>query len=321
MKQAIAAVIVNYNTCQALRDCLNSIDRSAASEVIVVDNASSDGSVEMLRREYPWVKLHANQSNLGYGAAANQGIASCAAPYVLLLNSDTILQHGALEALALYLKDHPEAAIVGPRLMDSDGTLQASCYPFPTPFHTILENSAWAVFLGRFIRRNLPGLRNLYLRTWPHDTERIVPWVKGAVMAIRRAPFDAVAGFDEAFFMYFEDADLCYRLRATGWQIHFAPVTTVIHLGGASTSKYRVEMGIQQIASTLQFYARHSSTLRVVLMLLVLKAIMLARWTGATVRFYLSRDLDQRKKLAEDLACAKKSFSISSKARAFLRTG
>jgi GT2 family glycosyltransferase len=310
MKQAIAAVIVNHNTCQALRDCLNSIDRSAASEVIVVDNASSDGSVEMLRKEYPWVKLYANQSNLGYGAAANQGIASCAAPYVLLLNGDTILQHGALGALAQYLTDHPEAAIVGPRLIDADGTLQASCYPFPTPFHTILENSAWAGSLGRFIRRKVPGLRSLYLRTWPHDSARTVPWIKGAAMAIRRGPFEAISGFDDAFFMYFEDADLCYRVQAAGWEVHFAPVTTVVHLGGASTSKYRAEMAVEQIASTVRFYRRHSSRLRVLQLLLVLKSLMLAKWIGAKVRFYLSHDIDKRKRLAEDLVSLKRSFGL-----------
>ena len=298
---SIAVVIVSYNTCQALRSCLDSVDRAAASEVIVVDNASADGSVNMLRREYPWVKLYANTFNFGYGAAANQGIAGCSAPYVLLLNTDTVLQRGALEALAGYLNDRPQAAIVGPRLTDPDGTLQASCYPFPTPFHTFLENSAWAVFLGRLIRRYVPLIRRLYLRTWPHDTARVVPWVKGAAIAIRRTVFEATGGFDEAFFMYFEDADLCYRLKAAGWQVHFAPVTTVVHAGGLSTRRYHREMTEQLLLSTLKFYQKHSSRLQYAATMIVVKNLLFAKWTGGTFRFCCTADVNKRREIAADI--------------------
>jgi N-acetylglucosaminyl-diphospho-decaprenol L-rhamnosyltransferase len=103
---------------------------------------------------------------------------------------------------------HPHAAIVGPRLVEADGTLQASCYPFPTPLNTFLENSTMAIFWGRLIRRHIPLLRNSYLRTWPHNAARVLPWLKGAALAIRRTAFDAVGGFDPSYFMYFEDADL-----------------------------------------------------------------------------------------------------------------
>jgi GT2 family glycosyltransferase len=233
----IAVAIVNYNTREHLHACLATVQLEAPSEVVVVDNASSDGSTEMVRADYPWVALHANKTNLGYGAAANQAIASCSAEYVLLLNSDTLLQAGALMALSGYLDLHPHAAIVGPHLVEADGTLQASCYPFPTPLNTFLENSTSAILLGRLIRRHIPLLRNFYLRTWPHTSARVVPWLKGAALAIRRTAFDAVGGFDESYFMYFEDADLCYRLNAAGWKVHFVPITTVVHIGGASTSR------------------------------------------------------------------------------------
>jgi len=204
----IAVAIVNYNTREHLRACLATVQSEAPSETIVIDNASSDGSAEMVRAEYPWVTLHANQTNPGYGAAANQAIASCTAEYVLLLNSDTLLQAGALMALSSYLDLHPRAAIVGPRLVEPDGILQASCYPFPTPLNTFLENSTSAFLLGRLIRCHIPLLRNSYLRTWPHNAARVVPWLKGGALAIRRTAFDAVGGFDESYFMYFEDADL-----------------------------------------------------------------------------------------------------------------
>lgn len=302
----ISVVIVSYNTCDALRTCLDSLDLARAREVIVVDNASADGSVTILKRDYPWVKLHANSSNRGYGAAANQGIKACAAPYVLVLNSDTVLQRGALEALAGYLDDHSRAAVVGPRLIDPDGTLQASCYPFPNPLHTFLENSAWAVFWGRFVRRHVPLIRRIYLRTWPHDCARLVPWLKGAAMAIRREAFEAVGGFDEKFFMYFEDADLCYRLSAAGWQVHFAPVTTVVHAGGLSTRCNRREMAERLLLSTLRFYQKHSSRRQRAATMIVMRNLLLAQWTGASCRFVCTWDVNRRREIAEQIATSKR---------------
>jgi GT2 family glycosyltransferase len=274
-------------------------------EVVVVDNASSDGSAEMVRAHYPSAILRAKERNLGFGAAANQAIASCAAEYVLLLNSDTLLQSGALKALSDYLAQHPRAAIVGPRLVEPDGALQASCYPFPTPLNTFLENSTTAIRLGRLIRRHIPLLRNSYLRTWPHTSARVVPWIKGAALVLRRTAFDAVGGFDESYFMYFEDADLCYRLNAAGWQVHFAPVTTVVHVGGASTRQWRTRMAVQLLASTIQFYQRHASRLCVTEVVLIIKGLMLARWISGGVHFCLARDACKRAEIVADMAACR----------------
>lgn len=302
---SIAVVIINYNTCQELQACLGSIKPEEAGEVVVVDNNSSDGSVEMVRSKYPWVMLHANRTNLGYGAGANQAIAGCTTQYVLLLNSDTRLQPGALEALSRYLDQHPEAAIVGPRLVNSDGTLQASCYPFPGPLDTYLENSTCAIFFGRLIRRYVPGIRRLYWRTWSHDSARIVPWVKGASLAIRREAFDAVGGFDESFFMYFEDADLCCRLKKAGWEIHFAPVTTIVHVGGASTEQVRADMAVQLLHSTRLFYQRHRSRFSIGITTLILKGLMLAKWIGGTLRLPFTRDAQRRSAIEHTIAASK----------------
>ena len=301
-----AVAIVNYNTCEHLRACLATVIAAAPSEVVVVDNASSDDSAAMVETEYPHVMLQVNKTNVGYGAAANQAIACCRAKYVLLLNPDTLLRPDTLVALNRYLDQNPWAALVGPRLVEADGTLQASCYPFPTPLDTFLENSTIAVFLGRRIRRYVPGLRNLYLRTWAHDHPRIVPWIKGAVLAVRRTAFDAVGGFDESYFMYFEDADLCYRLNAAGWQMHFTPETTVMHVGGSSTRQCRAEMSVRLLASTLQFYQRHASRLRLAEAVLVVKALMLARWITGTARRYLTRDSAKRAEIAGDAAACRR---------------
>jgi GT2 family glycosyltransferase len=298
---SIAVVIVNYNTRELLRACLASVRAEEPVEVVVVDNASADGTVEMVAVEYPEVKLYSNKVNSGYGAAANQAIAACAGKYILLLNADTLLKPGTLSVLSAYLDDHPRAAVVGPRLVDSAGILQASSYPFPTPLHTFLENSIIAVFLGRWIRRSVPALGNIYLRTWMHADSRIVPWLKGAALAIRREAFEAVGGFDESFFMYFEDADLCRRLGVSGWESHFTAAATVVHVGGGSTGQCRDEMAVQLFASTLKFYERHSSKLCRAQVVVIMKALMLARWFCGSFRLCFNRDAIKRSELLVSL--------------------
>jgi N-acetylglucosaminyl-diphospho-decaprenol L-rhamnosyltransferase len=300
-----AVIIVNYNTRDHLRACLSTVISEAPSEIIVVDNASSDQSAEMVATDYPQVLLQVNKKNLGYGAAANQAVARCHAEYVLLLNADTLLKPGTLQVLKQHLDQHPRVAIVGPRLEDTDGTLQASCYPFPTPLNTFLENNTLAIFLGRKIRRYIPALGSYYLRTWPHTHPRPVPWVKGAVLAARRQAFEAVGGFDESFFMYFEDADLCYRLTLHGWETHFTPAATVVHVGGASTVHRSAEMEIQLLASTLRFYQRHSSRMRHLQVITIVRSIMLARWVSRRLALYVTRDVKARRKITEQLAASR----------------
>ena len=305
MTSPITIAIVSHNTCTHLRACLDTIQAEVPNQVIVVDNASSDGSVEMVRARYPSVTLHVNKKNIGYGAAANQALASCTDKYVLLLNSDTLLQPGALQALSGYLDQHARAAIVGPRLVKPDGTLQASSYPFPTPLDTFLENSTFAIHLGRFIRCHVPVVRGFYLRTWPHTDARVVPWLKGAALAIRREAFEAVGGFDESFFMYFEDADLCYRLMAAGWEIYFAPVTTVVHVGGASSMQRRSEMTVHLFGSTVRFYQRHSSGLQLAEAIIIIKFLNLAKWISGTLRLFTTRDASKRSSIGEEIAASR----------------
>lgn len=288
--------IVNHNTCEHLRACLAAIKPEWATRVIVVDNASTDGSVEMVKRDFPWVMLHANPANPGYGAAGNQAIAACQAKYVLLLNSDTRLFPGTLQVLSDYLDHHPKAAIVGPRLLNQDGTLQPSCYSFPTPLHIFLEEST----LIRLVRI-IPGLRNWLQRTWPHTQSRMVPWVLGAALAIRRESFETVGGFDESFFLYAEEIDLCYRLHAAGWETHFTPEAKVIHIGGASTQHRRADMALQFFHSMLHFYRCHYPGLRLIQFILLMKSIALARWLRDTTRLRLTHDRHQCARIAEDL--------------------
>jgi len=266
-------------------------------KVIVVDNASSDGSVAMVQAEFPSVVVQANKTNVGYGMAANQAIAILKARYVLLLNADTLLKPGALQAVSSYLDFHPQAAIVGPRLLEPDGRQQISCHPFPSPLNTLLEIS----ILGRLIHY-IPILRGRYLCTWTHAHARVVPWVGGAALGLRREAFQAIRGFDESFFMYSEEVDLCYRLKNAGWQVHFAPVATVVHVGGVSTAQDRTHMNMQLFASIILFYQRHYSSLRVAQVKIVVKCVMLARLLRDMLHLWITRDPPKRDRLASDIS-------------------
>ena len=274
----VAIVIVNHNTQEYLRACLETLDPDESEAIIVVDNASSDGSPAMVRARFPHVRLLSMPTNLGYGAGANLAIAACSAPYVLVLNSDTRLPPGAGAALATYLDRHPTVGLAGPRLLNPDGTLQRSCYPFPRPLNVALRWTGLGGLVGR-----IPGARQIYPPTSSHARARDVDWVIGAALAIRRAAHEVVDGFDERFFMYAEEVDLCYRLRQAGWRTHFAPVTEITHVGGASTRRYGGAMVVQLFHSLILFYQCHYSPwrlrqLQVILSYLMLRNIIIDRW-------------------------------------------
>jgi N-acetylglucosaminyl-diphospho-decaprenol L-rhamnosyltransferase len=242
----IAVAIVSYNTREHLRACLESVAPERPAETVVVDNGSTDGSVEMVREEYPEVEL-IEAENHGYGAGANRAFAATTAPYVLLLNTDTVLRPGALQALADHLAAHHRAGIVGPRLLNPDGSLQRSCAPFPYPLSKLAR---W-----------LPVGRRTYLPTWSHDAPRVVPYVLGAALALRREAIDAIGGFDERFFMYFEETDLALRLSRHGWETHFTPAAEVAHEGSASTRQLSAPMLLELYRSMTRFYELHHGPL------------------------------------------------------------
>jgi GT2 family glycosyltransferase len=294
---SVAVVIVNHNTRNHLKACLASVRAERPTEIVVVDNASEDGSGPMVRAEFPEVTLYTNATNPGFGAAANQAIARISLPYVLLLNSDTRLQTGVLMKLSTYLDQHSRAAIVGPRLLYPNGSLQPSCFPFPTPLHIFLEESN----LGPLIRY-IPVLRDHYLRTWPHTYDRVVPWLMGGAIALRREAYEAVGGFDPSFFLYCEEVDLCYRLQQAGWQVHFTTAATIEHVGGASTSRKRAEMHHQFYASKLRYSRLHLTRPRQLASVVIIKSAMLAKLIRDNVRLRLRPAVQRRALLLEDIA-------------------
>lgn len=280
----MSVAIVSYNTCGLLSQCLESVLEGGPAETVVVDNGSTDGSRELVRRRFPSVRLITNDHNRGYGEAANQGIAAWSTPAGLLLNADTVVAPNALDALGGYLAKSPHVAVAGPKLVDSDGRLQRSTFPFPGAIDTILAETG----LHLLVRR-IPKLRELSLRTWSHDHARPVPWVLGAALAIRRSTFEAVAGFDTNYFMYGEELDLCRRLAERGFETHFAPVTTVLHIGGASTSASRADMRRELVISRRRNLQHASSDRRELNALRMLRLIMVFRLVREALRATLSR--------------------------------
>jgi GT2 family glycosyltransferase len=293
--KTIAVCIINYNTSDLLRKCLHSVVAQNPDEIVVVDNASTDGSVEMLKAEFPSIWLLALPRNVGFGSACNRGIETCCAEQVVLLNADTRMNPGSLRALCEYLEEHPQAAIIGPRILNPDGTLQTSCFHFPTPLHIFLYASGLYLWIPR-----LPILKRRTLQKITSELARPVPWVLGAALAFRRESFDAVHGFDEHFFMYFEEVDLCYRLFLQGKQIHFVPAAEIVHVGGGSTTQNGAWSYIQFFVSLAQFYRKHYSQPLQREMVFIVKGVAFFKLVGGLLLHRMTGDSTQRFTLAMD---------------------
>ena len=220
-------------------------------KVIVVDNDSGDGTVEMVRREYREVELHPNGSNLGFSAATNIGIRSGDAPYVLALNPDTRVTEGALDAVIEVLERHGEVAVAGPNLVQEDGTPDhAAKRSFPTPL------SALGHFTGIGRRPGSPDALAAYRA--PAVESGPVDAVNGAFMLMRRSALEQAGGFDEGYWMYMEDLDLSYRLAQAGWTSWYEPSATVIHIKGASAGRHRSpRLDLAFHAGMRRFYREH----------------------------------------------------------------
>ena len=289
----MAVAVVSYNTAQLLHDCLASIPDG--TRVVVVDNGSTDGSIEMTRTAFPSVRLIVSEQNAGYGAAANRAIAACGQPYVLLLNSDTVLKPGVIDILTSYLESNPHVGVAGPRLLNPDGTHQASCFPFPGTVRWLIENDPFAAVV-----RIAAPFRNRTLRYSPPDRSMRVPWVLGAALAFRRKAFDEAEGFDESFFMYFEEVDICLRMAGLKWETHFVNDAEVVHKGAASTGQLRSQMALEHFRSTLRFYRQHYSGARQAFWISAMRLKMATRLVRDRFRLIVASSA-QRRALTENV--------------------
>ncbi len=228
----VSVVVISYNSRVMTLDCLHALHvdlTGVAADIWLVDNASSDGSVEAIQAEYPKVNIIANKHNIGFGAANNQAFERAKGEYFLLINTDAFLTPGAIHTMLACLKAHPDAAVVGPRLHNRDGSLQRSCYRFPGPLRCVCENLLLTAAFP-----NNPFLGDY--RGWAHDSERYVDFVIGAALLVRRTVVEQIGGFDTDFFMYAEEADWQLRMHAAGWKALFCPQAQLIHYGGESSS-------------------------------------------------------------------------------------
>jgi N-acetylglucosaminyl-diphospho-decaprenol L-rhamnosyltransferase len=266
----VAVVVVNYESGPALTRCVEALSRERPAELVVVDNGSRDGSVDELRRRVPDVAVVDPGANLGYGAAANRGAAATISPTLLVCNSDLEAGPGSIAALSEVLGSRTRCAAVGPLIRDAGGARYPSARRFPS-----LTDAAGHALLGLFA----PG--NRFTRSY-HQADRAddpvardVDWLSGACLMLRRSAFDEVGGFDESYFMYAEDVDLCWRLGRAGWTAVYVPTAEVTHLQGVSTDAHPYRMILEHHRSLLRFAARSSTGWRRALIPLVAAGLVL----------------------------------------------
>jgi N-acetylglucosaminyl-diphospho-decaprenol L-rhamnosyltransferase len=263
----LSIVIVNWNVRELLKRCLHSVISSfqlpilrlgsgQASnfqvEVIVVDSASSDGSVAMVEEEFPQVRLIANSENVGFTVGSNQGIAVSRGRYVLLLNPDTEVVDDALATMVEYMDNHSQVGVLGPQLLNPDGSIQSSRRRFPTLATAFLESTV----LQQWFPHNR-AIRHYYMTDQPDDKVQEVDWVTGACLLARREAIEEVGLLDEGFFMYSEELDWCRRIKGQGWKVVYLPTARVIHYGAQSSEQVKSFQHIQFQRSKICYFRKH----------------------------------------------------------------
>lgn len=280
----LSVSVISYRTPVLLKQCLEALEAERSSvdlDVTVVDNASGDGSADMVADQFPWARIIRNRRNVGFGAAHNQALRRATGRYWLVLNSDAAPRPGALRVLVDFLEANPRVAVAGPRLRYPDGTVQPSRRRFPTVATLFVESTQ----IQRFIPRNLV-LQRYYLADRSDDEPQEVDWLVGACLCVRAAAAAEVGLFDESFFMYSEELDWCRRFRAAGWRVAYVPSAEVVHLEGGSSRLDLVARDRMFQASKLRYTAKWHG-----------------RWVAHALRAYLvleyvARGMEEGLKLA-----------------------
>lgn len=252
----ISIIIVNYNTKALTLDCLRSIYASETTyryEVIVVDNASHDGTVEAIRAQFAGVRCIENEANVGFSKANNLGINVALGQYILLLNSDTVIEPSTLQVMGDYMEGRPEVGASGCKLVLADGTLDKACKRgFPTP-----SASFYYAFGLSKLFPNVQRFNRYQLGYLDEDEEHEIDSLVGAFMLVRREAIEQVGLLDETFFMYGEDIDWCYRIKQAGWHIMYYPRTTVVHYKGASSRRKPFKIVYEFHRAMVVFHRKH----------------------------------------------------------------
>ena len=261
----VSIIIVSWNVRELLRQCLLSVNsqqstvnsqlltarRSLFTEILVVDNASHDGTVEMVRAEFPNVHVIENSQNLGFTQANNQALAVAQGRYLFLLNPDTELRPLSLQTIVDYMDTHPDVGMLGPRLFYGDGTPQSSRRRFPTLATAFLEST----ILQQWFPRNRV-LTQYYMLDTRDDETQEVDWINGSAMFTRREVYEKLGGFDEGFFMYSEELDWCRRIKQAGWKIVYLPTAQITHYEGKSSEQAVARRDIYFNSSKVRYFRK-----------------------------------------------------------------
>ncbi|HWQ03783.1 MAG TPA: glycosyltransferase family 2 protein [Longilinea sp.] len=247
----LSIILISWNVAELLTNCLRSIAAHPPDgdfEVWVVDNASQDHSVQIIQEQFPQVNLILNEKNVGFAAANNQALHASSGRYALLLNPDTIVAEGTLQKLVSFLDENPQAGAAGSLYQNPDGSLQPSCYPFPT-----VARELW-----RLLHLDKLYAFGVYdMQQWSKETPREVDALQGASLLLRRSALEKTGLLDTEYFMYSEEIDLCYRLQQEGWSRYWVPQSRIIHYGGQSTRQAALKMFLQLYSSKVQFFRKH----------------------------------------------------------------
>ena len=253
----VSVVIVNWNAGAALRACLTALFTSEGEEphqVILVDNASTDGSQTGLTSAYPALEVIQNAKNVGFARGVNQGLRAAKGQFALVLNPDVILHPTSLSRLMQFMITHPEAGIAGPRLLDPDGTVQGSARRDPSAWTALFGRSAP---LTRLFPNNPVSKRELPALSAAGDAPVPVDWLSGACLLVRRTAWEEVGLLDERFFLFWEDADWCFRFRRAGWGVYYVPAASGTHLVGVSRAGRRLGSVLDFHVSAYRYYRKH----------------------------------------------------------------
>jgi GT2 family glycosyltransferase len=299
----VSFIIVSWNAKRHLLNCLKSLERTGngyTSEVIVVDNASSDGSAQAVREQFPHVLLIENTSNAGFAAANNIGLRQARGRYWCLVNSDVEVLDGCVPTLIREIERHPGIGMLGPQLLEGDGRIQISCWGFPSLWNIF----CCALLLDKLFPR-LPLFNGYELRHFQKNEFRKVDILGGAFWFARREAVQKVGPLDEGFFMYGEDMDWCRRFWKNGWQIWFCPNARAIHYGGASSANAPVRFYLEMQRANLQYWKKHHGGAARVAIHLIYCLHHLVRIGGHCGGMILRVDgrKDHRFKMQRSLAC------------------
>jgi hypothetical protein len=276
----LSVIILTHNTRELVSSCLQSVFEHTSGisfEVIVVDNASTDGTREMIARDFSSVRYLYNLKNTGFTRGNNQGIRISRGKYVLLLNSDTKVLDNALSQMVGFMDSNTDCGIMGCKLLNPDGSIQYSCRRFPS-YHTAFFNR-YSILTRLFPQNRFS--QSYLMSSFDHNMTREVDWVSGAALLARRKAFDEVGILDERFISYSEDVDWCYRMHDAGWKVCFYPEARIVHYIGQTTRRHMIRYTIIRHMSMYQFYRKHySRSIKSIDYLVLLGILMRCTWSS-----------------------------------------